>query len=312
MDLKAELAAWINEVLNAFETLNTCVYIDTGKKAHGSTRVFCEPLNALITEFEHLIERTKNAVVNAEKEGIEIRQFIQVHWESYCPWIKQMAGLLLTSHMFTYPNCGITVNLVFPSCGSLQAYVAEDVVFGSERFKSFPKLLKINGHISADGCEKCRSDPPRHYCVCNVLKSSLVVLKQNYVLYIDAAAKLDGAKKKQLQEALMNNTKVNYVAPMKKKQIPPRLRFMTWNVRVGIEVGQTLCDVCEENYISQQDFHCGHITAESKGGTTTLDNLNPICSTCNTGMGTTNMMEYKQMLDTFKRGRAIEEKDYLF
>jgi 5-methylcytosine-specific restriction endonuclease McrA len=306
---KAELAAWINDVLTAFDALNTCVY-NTGKKAHDSTRVLCEPLNAVMAEFEDLIQSTKTAVVNAEKEGLEMRLFIQVQWSGYCPWIKKVVNVLLTNHVFTYPNCGYKISIAFPSSAPLQAYVEEDVPFASERFHSFPKFLKINGLISLFGCSKCQ--PARNYCVCSVNKLPLNKLKDQYVAHIDAGAKLDGAKKKQLQEALLNNTKMTCTPPVKKTKISTRERFITWNERVGIEVGRTLCDVCEENYISQQDFHCGHIIAEANGGTTTLDNLIPICSTCNNGMGTTNMMEYKEQLDAFKRGRAIEEKDYLF
>jgi len=33
------------------------------------------------------------------------------------------------------------------------------------------------------------------------------------------------------------------------------------------------------------DFQCGHNVPESKGGSTTLQNLVPICSRCNLSMG---------------------------
>ena len=39
-------------------------------------------------------------------------------------------------------------------------------------------------------------------------------------------------------------------------------------------------------------FHCGHIIAESKGGELSVNNLKPICQSCNSSMGTQNMDEY--------------------
>ena len=37
------------------------------------------------------------------------------------------------------------------------------------------------------------------------------------------------------------------------------------------------------------NFHAGHIIAESVGGLINIDNILPICSTCNLSMGSQNM-----------------------
>ena len=39
-------------------------------------------------------------------------------------------------------------------------------------------------------------------------------------------------------------------------------------------------------------FPCGHIIAEANGGLLKLDNLKPVCVSCNSSMGTQNMDEY--------------------
>ena len=36
-------------------------------------------------------------------------------------------------------------------------------------------------------------------------------------------------------------------------------------------------------------FHCGHVISEFNGGNATIDNLRPICPSCNSSMGRTNM-----------------------
>ncbi len=42
------------------------------------------------------------------------------------------------------------------------------------------------------------------------------------------------------------------------------------------------------------NFVCGHIIAEANGGELKLDNLKPICVSCNSSMGVQNMNEYIQ------------------
>ena len=40
-------------------------------------------------------------------------------------------------------------------------------------------------------------------------------------------------------------------------------------------------------------FHCGHVISEADGGPTTVDNLRPVCATCNLSMRTQNMEKFK-------------------
>lgn len=80
---------------------------------------------------------------------------------------------------------------------------------------------------------------------------------------------------------------------IKKKSIPKVLKDLCWSKYVGDNVGKTNCMCCETNEIKMNDFHCGHIIAESNGGTTTVDNLLPICKACNLSMRTENLNEFK-------------------
>lgn len=78
----------------------------------------------------------------------------------------------------------------------------------------------------------------------------------------------------------------------RKKTIPKALRASVWHTYIGQEIGLTKCPCCETSDITPFNFECGHIIAESKGGTTTLDNLRPICGTCNRSMGSVKMTEF--------------------
>jgi 5-methylcytosine-specific restriction protein A len=75
--------------------------------------------------------------------------------------------------------------------------------------------------------------------------------------------------------------------------IPKSVKDKIWDQRFGKDAGLGKCFCCEEE-INSKKFDCGHIVSVAEGGSNNIDNLNPICSTCNRSMGKTNM-------DTFKK-----------
>jgi hypothetical protein len=80
----------------------------------------------------------------------------------------------------------------------------------------------------------------------------------------------------------------------KKERIPVIIRRLVWNTYIGEERGKGKCYCCEEMDISQLNFICGHVISENKGGKITIDNLRPICLSCNLSMGTRDMYEFKR------------------
>jgi hypothetical protein len=85
------------------------------------------------------------------------------------------------------------------------------------------------------------------------------------------------------------------VAPKSKKAIPLMLKRHVWNRYIGEIVGNSPCYCCRITQISQMSFHCGHVVAEHNGGKLMVDNLRPICQSCNSSMRTMNMFEYMDM-----------------
>jgi 5-methylcytosine-specific restriction endonuclease McrA len=74
-------------------------------------------------------------------------------------------------------------------------------------------------------------------------------------------------------------------AEYQKVTIPKALREQTWIYYAGKRFEcRCLVPWCR-NTMSVFDFHVGHDIPESKGGTTQLSNLRPICSRCNLSMG---------------------------
>lgn len=73
--------------------------------------------------------------------------------------------------------------------------------------------------------------------------------------------------------------------PYKKKNIPRAVREAVWIQHCGRKFERRCMTAWCKNTITAFDFQTGHNIPESKGGTTTIDNLVPLCSRCNLSMG---------------------------
>lgn len=78
----------------------------------------------------------------------------------------------------------------------------------------------------------------------------------------------------------------------RKTKISATLKRLVWSNAFGEEVGRALCTCCKLTHITQLSFVAGHVIAEARGGETTVHNLRPICTSCNSSMGTRDMDEF--------------------
>lgn len=89
----------------------------------------------------------------------------------------------------------------------------------------------------------------------------------------------------------VKNKKI-YIKNKKKRSIPKAVKVAVWNEYVGQHKGETKCFVGCGTTITSLNFAAGHIQSEANGGAITVQNLRPICTSCNSSMGTTNMKEF--------------------
>jgi hypothetical protein len=92
-----------------------------------------------------------------------------------------------------------------------------------------------------------------------------------------------------------NNTNTNAITINKKKKklkIPATIKRLVWNTYIGENIGKSKCLCCNLTDITQLNFSCGHIISEYYGGKISIDNLKPICLSCNLSMGTQNMNDF--------------------
>jgi len=78
----------------------------------------------------------------------------------------------------------------------------------------------------------------------------------------------------------------------KKQVIPKNIKVIVWNHYIGENIIHHRCLCCKKVLISNTSFHVGHVISEKDGGTHEINNLRPICSSCNHSMGSENMIEF--------------------
>ena len=91
----------------------------------------------------------------------------------------------------------------------------------------------------------------------------------------------------------------------KKRNIPKRVKDLSWEKWVGKDVATHSCLCCEKAEIRMNSFHCGHVVAEADGGLTEPDNLRPICADCNLSMGRENFNDFKARCGFNKKPRKV-------
>jgi hypothetical protein len=93
---------------------------------------------------------------------------------------------------------------------------------------------------------------------------------------------------------MANQSKLNTFVLNKryrKKKIPTALRNQVWITYMGERFRVKCSTIWCTMIITPFSFEAGHNIPESKGGKTVLENLIPICSTCNKSMGNTHTFD---------------------
>lgn len=95
------------------------------------------------------------------------------------------------------------------------------------------------------------------------------------------------------RKALIEETKRREKEPKRKKQnIPKNVRIIVWNHYIGQYIIQHRCLCCKKVLITNTNFEVGHVISEKNGGTHEINNLRPICFSCNHSMGSGNMIDF--------------------
>lgn len=164
--------------------------------------------------------------------------------------------------------------------------------FQNNYYKIDIKVSPINFfELSKFFSEKIIIELSIHLKIPIIMPNTKIIIGENWIKSLDTKQVIIFFLSKYNQNIcnnLINKTK----AKTRKKTIPVALKRKVWDYWVGEHIGKTKCPCCKLTDITQLNFSCGHIVAESNGGSLFVTNLRPICTSCNSSMGTKNMNEF--------------------
>lgn len=122
---------------------------------------------------------------------------------------------------------------------------------------------------------------------------------------------------------LKNNNFIDYIFTSKNDKVTPfhkwkenkqkistKLKENIWNTYYNSKTKKQ-CPISNcKKFITNKKFHAGHIISEKNGGNLEIDNLHPICATCNTKMSIKNWVEYDKI--SFLKIKTNQEKLNIF
>ena len=168
----------------------------------------------------------------------------------------------------------------------MEAYYCKCCKHYTAKLSHFKDHLESLKHFNHTGEEKEITDY-------SIFKKTLYICPTCDDVYMsNRSLQYHEAKNHVVKDEPLQVKQVQQIKLVKKKKIPQTLRIQVWNKWIGEEIGKTKCLCCKLHDISQLNFNCGHIVAESKGGELKTENLKPICQSCNNSMGTQNMNEF--------------------
>jgi hypothetical protein len=92
------------------------------------------------------------------------------------------------------------------------------------------------------------------------------------------------------ESTVTKNENIKAVKCNKRKKIPQKIRMLVWREYIGNSMDGK-CWTCKDK-MTIESWHAGHIIPTCKGGKNTVDNLRPICQSCNLSMGSQNMNDF--------------------
>jgi 5-methylcytosine-specific restriction endonuclease McrA len=79
-----------------------------------------------------------------------------------------------------------------------------------------------------------------------------------------------------------------------RRKIPKHVKDTVWAKYIGADKAEGKCYVGCGRTIHITDFEVGHNKARTEGGTDNINNLRPICRSCNLSMGTISIEAFKR------------------
>ena len=189
----------------------------------------------------------------------------------------------------------LSVDNLRPICGGCNRSM------GSENLEDFKRRCGF-GDLVKSPCELKDDDKPKAKKATNNEGATTInvpnLVTKGLVEDISSPKK-KAAKNTEATEPTTDKPKSEFpIAPPlheRRKTIAGGIKRQVWDKHVGADLAKSKCPCCKHNQIDVNTFVCAHFKGEGEGGRLEVDNLRPICITCDADIGTQSINEFMKM-----------------
>ena len=174
---------------------------------------------------------------------------------------------LVSKYQINYSNYIDLFQIISLLCNINNESILEIIPFYEKLLKKYEKYDKLKNKLSSNKDESKKDESKK-----------------------DESKKDESKKDESNKDESKKDDKEKKVKKPKEK-IPASVKNTLWS-KYFPNVIEGKCKCCQTEVISRNNFDCGHIISEKNGGKIHLDNLKPICRSCNSSMGTQNMTDF--------------------
>jgi len=174
---------------------------------------------------------------------------------------------LVSKYQVNYSNYIDLFQIVSLLCNINNESILEIIPFYEKLLKKYEEYDKLKNKLSSNKDESNKDESKKE------------------------ESKKDGSKKDESKKDESKKDDKEKKVKKPKEKIPASVKNTLWSQHFP-NVLEGKCKCCQTEVISRNNFDCGHIISEKEGGKIHLDNLKPICRSCNSSMGTQNMTDY--------------------
>ena len=179
---------------------------------------------------------------------------------------------LVSKYQVNYSNYIDLFQIISLLCNINNESILEIIIFYEKLLKKYEKYDKLKKKLSSNKDESKKDESKKDES------------KK------DESKKDESKKDESNKDESKKDDKEKKVKKPKEK-IPASVKNTLWS-KYFPNVIEGKCKCCQTEVISRNNFDCGHIISEKNGGKIHLDNLKPICRSCNSSMGTQNMTDF--------------------
>jgi len=273
-----------NNIINGFQTAqNSFSMTPFLTNSINMITVFSTKSKEIISDYLDII-LSDSFKINSSNNRTKL-YFRKIQLEIFLRWKKTTSNdynedimefnNLVSKYQVNYSNYIDLFQIISLLCNINNESILEIIPFYEKLLKKYEKHDKLKKKLSSKNSKKDESKKD---------ESKKDESKKN-------ESKKDESKKDESKKDESKKDDKEKKVKKPKEKIPASVKNTLWSQHFP-NVLEGKCKCCQTEVISRNNFDCGHIISEKEGGKIHLDNLKPICRSCNSSMGTQNMTDY--------------------